>query len=364
MRLIFSLLLILFFATGCFIIRPSVQTIHLQDTVLTEPSGMIYALPQTVLKIEVEMLEMKTFRGPYYRFAEKYLGITGVPEENKSEWFIKNVTLTTSSETDPGQYYLISPIRGTFNPENIMYFSDEGLIMDLKKLDAFAIESKNTHIFNKTPGILYTSPTITRNLEHSTDTLFKTILTDTSFIRIPVLKNEMIVRTVDERAEEAADFIIEIRNRKFELLTGQSDFYPEGSALEFGIDQLDELEEEYLTLFIGKTIEMPHSIELWYIPRTGEIYEKIGLFEYSDKNGISREITGKGKVVNLIIDKVDKTGPLEEHLNMVHSEDANTIYYRVPDIAEVEIKDGGKTVLNERIPVYQYGIVLTMPVFK
>lgn len=364
MRLLLSLLLILTCTTGCFVIRPSVRTIHLQDTVLTEPSGMIYALPQTVVRIKVDMLEIKTYRGPYYRFSEKYLGITGVPEENKSEWFLKNVTLTTSAETDPGQYYLISPIRGTFEPENIMHLSDEGLIMDLKKLDAFAVESKKTHIFHKSPGILYASPTITRNLEHSTDTLFKTILTDTSFIRIPVLKNEMIVRTIDERAEEAADFIIEIRSRKFDLLTGQNDFYPDGLALEFGVNSLNKLEQEYLSLFIGQSVEIPHSYVFWYIPENGEVIKNIDLFEYSDKNGMSREITGQGKVVKLLIEKIDKTKPLEENLNMVNSENANRIYYRIPDIAEVEIQDGGKPVLFERIPVYQYGTVLTMPVFK
>ncbi|MBN1184955.1 MAG: DUF4831 family protein [Bacteroidales bacterium] len=331
---------------------------------MIEPSGMVYALPQTVIKVKVEMLELKTIRGPYYRFAEKYLGINGVPEENKSEWFIQNVTLTTFPETDPEQYYLISPIRGTFEPEAIMYLSDEGLIMDLKKLDAFAVESKKTKIFHKTPGILFANPTITRNLEHSTDTLYKTILTDTSFIRIPVLKNEMIMRTIDERAEETADFIIEIRSRIFELLTGQGDFYPEGSALEFGISRLNELEEEYLSLFIGKTFEIPHNYNFWYIPGTGEVSENIKLFEYSDKNGISQEITGKGKTVNLLIEKVDKTKPIQEHLKMQHSENGNRIFYRIPDIAEVEIQDGGNTIFNERIPVYQYGTVLTMPVFR
>jgi hypothetical protein len=364
MRLILSLLLILLFTTGCFIIKPSVQTVHLQDTVLTEPSGLIYALPQTVIEIKIEMLVIKTYRGPYYRFAEKYLGITGVPEENKSEWFIKSVILTTFSETDPDQYYLISPIRHTFEPENIMYLSDDGLIMDLKKLDAFAVESKKTNLFHKTPGILYTSPSVTRNLQYSTDTLYKTILTDTSYIRLPVLKNEMIIKTIDERAEETADYIIEIRNRIFDLLTGQSDFYPEGSALEFGVNRLDEMEEEYMSLFIGKTIEIPYTFDFWYVPKTGEVFENIELFEYSDKTGFKREITGSGKVVNLLIKKVDKTGALNENLIMLPEENENRIFYRIPDIAEVEIQDGGKSVFNGRISVYQYGTVLTMPVFK
>jgi hypothetical protein len=364
MRLIISISLILIIATGCFIIKPSVKTVHLEDVDSVRPSGMIYALPQTVMKIGIEMLEIKTYKGPYYRFADKYLGISGVPEINKSRWLVKNVTLTTFSETDPDQYYMIAPIKRTFEPGNIMYLSDEGFIMDLKKLDAFAVESKKINLFNKTPGILYTNLTVTRNIEQSTDTLYKTILTDTSFIRLPVLKNEMVAKTIDERAEEAADFIIEIRNGRFELLTGQSDFYPEGRALEFAVNRLDELEEECLSLFIGKTVEITRSFEFWYIPRSGEVYENIELFEYADQKGISREITGSGKVVSLLIKKVDKTRVLDAYMTIKDEDNMNRLYYRIPDIAEVEIQDGGRPVFNDRIPVYQYGTILSMPAFK
>lgn len=364
MRLIISLTLILLFTTGCFILKPSVKTVNLEDVDSTAPSGMIYALPHTVIRIGVEMVEIKTYRGPYYRFAEKYLGIKGVPEENKSKWLIKKVELTTFSETDPAQYYLIAPIKRSFDPGNMMYLSDEGFIIDLKKLDAFAVESKKTDLFYKAPGILYTNLTVNRNVELSTDTLYKTILTDTSFIRIPVLKNEMISKTIDETAEEAADFIIEIRNGRFELLTGQSDFYPEGSALEFGVNRLDKLEEEYLSLFIGKTLEITHYFDFWYIPRLGEVYENIELFEYADQKGISREITGSGKVVSLLIKKVDKTRILDEYVTITNEENLNRLYYRIPDIAEVEIQDGGKSIFYERIPVYQYGTILSMPAFR
>ena len=364
MRLVISLTLILILASGCFIIKPSVKTLNLEDVDSAVSSEMIYALPQTVIRISVGILELRTYRGPYYRFADKYLGITGVPEENRSRWLIKNVTLSTFPEADPGQFYAVEQIRGKFEPEKIMYLSDEGFIMDLKKLDAFAFESKKTNIFTRTPGILYTSPTVARNIVQSTDTLYKTILTDTSFIRLPVLKNEMIIKTIDEKAEEAADFIIRIRNRRFRLLTGAGDLYPEGSALEIAVKRLDELEEEYLSLFIGKNVEITHDVDFWYTPNSGEVYENIELFEYSDQKGISRVITGSGKVVSLQLTKVDKTKVLDEYAGKTSDENLNRLYYRIPDLAEIEIRDGGQTIINERIPVYQYGTVLSMPVFK
>ncbi len=364
MRLVISLTLILILATGCFIIKPSIKTVHIEGYDSTETSGLIYALPQTVIKIAVDMLEIRTYRGPYYRFAEKYLGITGAPQENKSRWVIKNVKLSTFPEADPGQYYVVDPVWGKFHPESMMYLSDEGFIMDLKKLDAFAVESKKTNIFTRTPGILYTSLTVDRNIVQSTDTLYKTILADTTFIRLPVLKNEMIGKTIDERAEEVADYIIELRNGRYDLLTGQTDFYPEGSALGIALHRMDVLEEEYLSVFIGKNVEITHTIDFWYVPRSGEVFENIELFEYSDQKGISRKITGSGKTVSLLLTKADKTKVLDEYRRGDSEENQNRLMYRIPDIAEAEIQDGGKAVLRERIPVCQYGTVMSMPVFR
>ena len=364
MRAIITITSIFILATGCYVIRPSVKTTHIEGYDSTKTSGLIYALPQTVMKITVDMLEIRTYRGPYYRFAEKYLGITGVQTENKSAWMIKNVTVSTFPEADPGQFYSINPVRGSFNPDNIMFLSDQGFIMDMRKLEAFAIESKKTNIFTKIPGVLYTNQTVTRNIVQSTDTLYKTILADTSFIRMPVLKNEMISKTIDERAEEVADFIVELRTGRYELLTGQTDFYPEGPALEIALKRLDELEAEYMSLFIGKNIEIEHSLDFWYIPLPGEMFENIELFEYSDKNGISPKITGSGKTVNLLLSEVDKGKVLDEFMKGKDSQNQCRIFYRIPDMAEAEIQDGGKTVFKERIPVYQYGTILSMPVFR
>jgi hypothetical protein len=364
MRLIISLMSVLLMATGCYIIRPSVKSVHIEGYDSSKTSGLIYALPQTVIKITIDLVEIRTYRGPYYRFAEKYLGITGAPEENRSAWMIKNVMVSTFTEADPAQFYSIIPVRGTFNPDNIMYLSDQGFIMDLKKLDAFAIDSKKTNIFTRIPGILYTSPTVARNIVQSTDTLYKTILADTTFIRIPVLKNEMISKTIDERAEEVADFIVELRTGRYELLTGQSDFYPEGSALEIAMKRLDDLEAEYMSLFIGKNVEIEHSLDFWYTPRPGEMFENIELFEYSDKNGISTKITGSGKTVSLLLSEIDKNKVLNEFIKGSEEHNQSRIFYRIPDMTEAAIQDGGKTVFKERIPVYQYGTVLSIPVFR
>ena len=40
----------------------------------------------------------------------------------------------------------------------------------------------------------------------------------------------------------------------------------------------------------------------------------------------------------------------------------NAFYYRIPDMGSVNLVYGTKSLIRERVPVYQYGAVLSMPV--
>ena len=345
---------------GCTQSKNIFKTVPAGSPDRTLAAGIVYGLPQTVLKITVGMTEVKTYRGPYYRFAEKYLGITGVPTENKTDWFVNEIDVVSREEADPDHYYMIQRVKGQVNYDKLLELTSEGLVLDLTKL----YQSMGVYYpvgQQKEPGVIYTDLSVKRNIELSTDTLYKTILTDTSFVRVPVLKNQVMSKTIDEKAEEAANFIIKTRKRRFKLMAGQYDFYPSGPALEFGVKRLDEIEQEYLSLFIGKTVRLEHSFEFYYIPQSGEIFENIELFEYSG-SGVRHEITGEGRVVSLMITNINNTSQLDALVDLVANDTINTLFYRIPDMAEMEIQDGGKTLVKQRFPVSQYGTVLTLPV--
>lgn len=359
------LTIILFFIgillAGCNIIKDTISTIHISETTAETQGGIVYALPQTVLKVRVDMLEVKTYRGPYYRFAEKYLGITGVIQENKTEWFLTKVELDTELEADPGWFFIVNGDNVRACCQELINLSAEGLLIDINRFVSQPDKIEKDIYPQHAQGLLYTDVSIYENKVIHSDTLYKTILTDTTFIRIPVLREQSVTKTIDEKAEEAASFILNMRETRVDLITGEYDFYPEETALETGLKKMEELEDEYLSLFVGKTIEIPHNFEFYYIPKPGEIYENVELFEYSGQ-GVVREKSGKGNMVSLWIKKTNKTSILTEYQQGLLYPGMNIIYYRVPDMAEVEIQDQGKTILKTRIPISQYGAVLSMPV--
>ena len=79
---------------------------------------------------------------------------------------------------------------------------------------------------------------------------------------------------MEDKAREAAAFIYKIRKRRFKLISGQYDTHPESTALETAVRELNELEDNYLALFIGRytTDTLTHRYQ--YIPTSGSTPER------------------------------------------------------------------------------------------
>ncbi len=69
--------------------------------------GLDYALPRTVLDVEVIAEKTITKPGPFAAYAERYLGVVDVPVRETSEYRIKEVRLKSHAERDPAQLFRI-----------------------------------------------------------------------------------------------------------------------------------------------------------------------------------------------------------------------------------------------------------------
>ncbi len=83
----------------------TVTNIH--DLAAYPENSIIYSLPRSRLSIAVTAVKHHTIPGPYNRFAEKYLGIKGVPTISETEWELSKVNLGVFQEPDPDYYFSI-----------------------------------------------------------------------------------------------------------------------------------------------------------------------------------------------------------------------------------------------------------------
>ena len=70
--------------------------------------GVVYALPRTGIRLEVTAEQEILEHGPYFAFAQKYLGINNAPNADLENWTITNVKMDTYGEPDPEAIYRAS----------------------------------------------------------------------------------------------------------------------------------------------------------------------------------------------------------------------------------------------------------------
>jgi hypothetical protein len=143
------------------------------------------------------------------------------------------------------------------------------------------------------------------------------------------------------------------------MLTGNNNVEVPGQA----VRRLDEIEREYLELFTGKTFEERYRYTFFITPSGDEVFENIEILEFSDKRGVVEPGSGDSQVLSMRIRKTGKTEVLKDPLrngNLPVRD--NAIYYRVPDVAQVEISLGVRSLLGDRYLVSQYGEILALPV--
>ncbi len=320
--------------------------------------SMIYALPRTSLKVTVNYMKEVFIPGPYADYGLKLLGIPGVQKQRDEQYSITSVDVKDIVEPDPGRYYSVNVVEGT---------------PDLSKFD-FAVEKKliitgdyniNTSMnlplqLSDRSNLTYTDVTMEPNEEMKSTTIYKTIINDTSFIKIPVTSEQMERKTIERKAEEAAKLILEIRSDRYYIAAGMLDPFPDNYDMQTSITSLDRLEQEYLSLFIGKKFTQSFSKDYFVIPEGSLEKETFQLDKFSRHKGVG-DLEGG----NLFL-HVEPEGNASGYRNRLpqqpESDAYNRFYYRLPEVCEVDVEFAGEILFIKRLNIFQSGVLVNTKV--
>ena len=361
-------LLLSLFVTILFYSCSSVTKIYVSNTGALkslEDNSYIYALPRTVLKISVTVNKSVFTPGPYNKYAGKYLGITGAGDKQYESWTLETVSVEPYVEVDPEHFYSLKSPHGIDGFEkSISGFETSGLILTPCQMQMNqALNYMNNSAYDE--EIIYTDLSVKRNLVSEKQTTYKRVLKDSIYVQVPVVNEQTKTKSVEQKAEEAANFIYKLRKRKFKLLTGQSDTGIGEKNMKASIEELNRIEQEYLALFLGKTINEKFTRSFNYIPDASKENDQAILFKMSDIQGIVDAKIPGGKPVILEI----KTLALTKSLKKLQTEDVltiaeNAIFYRIPERAVVSIKEDNKMLIEGEISVFQYGALVNTMLAK
>ena len=304
-----------------------------------------YSLPQTTVTVEVDAVQENFFAGPYAPYAKRFLGID-VREQDASRSYVKEVRLVTRVEADPKARYSVDT-KGV--EDRFLALTSQGLVSFQDKLEAGDLVWR----FNPQPEADFGTRGVTSQTRTETRTIWKEVETDTAFVRVPVEEAYQIQKTPEMKAQEAADMILKARKERFNISTGNTDATFSGEALGAALAELDRVEKEYLTLFTGYTVAREQHGSFDVVPSPEDRMYRYQAFRLSNRDGLVAE--GAGSIYNLEFEPTEVVDPASA------KDTRNVVHYRIPAVCNVKLTNGGKTLFESRIPVYQLGLESLYP---
>ena len=332
----------------------------------SDPEGYLtYSLPSTTIAIEVEAVQEKFFVGPYAKYAEKYLGIK-VRQKDETSFQLTSVTMNPLVEADQGRRYSITVPKGKIET-TFLKLSAAGLV---SFSDSDFGGRTNWRFPVKTEGD-FADMGVLSNLTSASATLYGKEKGESAFNKVAVQQDMVVAKSLEKRAAEAAEMILKLRRQRLQIVTGDTDATYSGEAMGAAIDELTRLEKEYMTLFTGYSETQTQKMNFDVIPEAGRENQMYVAFRLSDTAGLvpADNLSGKPVVMEIVVpefkqikaakDSLSAPAPKSKSKNVIPAVEA---YYRIPAMCTVKLSEGGRLLLQSRMPVYQLGQESSLPV--
>jgi hypothetical protein len=307
--------------------------------------GVVYSLPRTGIRLEVEVSQEKFFHGPYFEYAQKYLGIKGAPATDSENWTITGIKMETYGEPDPAEVH-----KAVGSVASMLSLSEEGVLVGIN------CEAR------KEKDKAYTSE-FTKNVE-----IPRQIWPDLSMNSFLAGKDSTRrsgdkFKTFEEKAAEAAHDVLKLRKRKALALAAKYDkLPPDGEAYKVMVNELDRIIDDYTALFIGKSLKEKHSYTFEVVPDSKGAKGLVA-FRFSSSTGVLPENNISGKPIMLELEpNADLVRNSSQFATPVTGETSVTgVFYRIPGFAVARVLNGTEVMAQARLPIAQFGVVSHLP---
>lgn len=329
----------------------SLLLLFFQDAA-AQTGAVVYSLPRTTVCLRVEARREAFTAGPYAQYAQKYLGVAARTQSGTT-YTLQNITLAPYVEADPKARYTIAiPEKSS---AGFLQLCTQGLVV---MADNYTGRPAAWRFASEAGSRSFEGIDPLGNLGSETTTLYKAVKTDEGYERVPVTQDNVVEKSDDRKAADAAATIFSLREKRQQIATGDTDATFSGEALQAAIDEITRLEERYLSLFYGICEVSLEEKSFDVTPEAGSKEQRYTAFRLSDKNGLLPAGANEGQAVTLEFQVEPLAAP---EVSSERGKETSVVRYRIPAITRCRLVQGGKLLLENRIPVYQLGEDATLP---
>ena len=322
----------------------------------TNPAGtVIYALPKTTITLRVTAEKKSFLAGPYAQYAKKYLGNDAGTEDAVS-YSVRSIDMAPYIEADLEKTFTVNLSAKDASSSGFLQMCSQGLIA---LSDSYTGKEEPWRFPSVASNDRFLGKEGSGNLTTSTTTLYRNEKSGDGFRRVAVQQSEVVEKSLEKKAAEAAQTIFNLRKSRIQIITGDTDATFSGEALKAAIDEITRLEEEYLTLFYGITETSLQTMCFDVTPDPSQSRQTYVAFRISDTDGLLPADNPAGRPVVLTVTP-DKVSGVPASGASGSKAAKKTISYRIPATSTARILDGDELLLQSRIPIYQLGATATV----
>ncbi len=307
------------------------QTTKKLSPVKAEEYGLVYSLPLTEIDVTVEVEKTVKTPGEFYQYAKKYLMMQPITAPSVS-WKLKSVTISERGVADTSERY-----RVQFKAGSVPYIviNEQNFPLSINTEEIY--EAKRV----KLPEAL----------------LAEVSILETNAAAQAVTEDMLRSTSLPKRAELAASRIIELRQHRNDVISGQAESMPgDGRAMKLALDAMNDQESALTAMFVGTTQTSTEVATYTYRPDSLD-NQRVVLARLSVLDGLVDADDLSGAPIYLDL-KVTQRGnyPVNERGEEKRFPKGG-LAYRIPGEAIVSVEYDGKNVATQKLPLAQAGVV-------
>ena len=329
---IFMLVLLTFASFAS--VQAQFTTTFAKNAAATQNNGLFYSLPLTMLQLDFTILETEVVEGPLSDYASSFIETSDYVDYSGKEYKLLGVDMKLMSCADPNATFFVSFSSGRGSEKTSFNVLPNGIIRsvgidDVEEIAANQVIDSEKVIYSEEPT-------------------FIGILTNG--------KSQSMI------AKDVADKIEEIRKAKFNIISGYYETALDPLTLKMMYDELDAMEKEYTSLFVGKRIGK-QVVKTVYVTPSKEVATQT-VAKFSEEDGLSIGTSGVGNPITVQTLSMNATSNIstlsQSALESMSHE--NKVFYRIPETANVKVMYDNQVLVEKREVVNQLGVLLLAPV--
>lgn len=345
----------------------SFKVIPVHSSTKLKTEGVFYYLPKTKLVLDISVKETHYLKGPFAQYSSKFTGISNVIAENKTQYSIESIQVNSFAVPDTSRLFYIETGGMRNKDEFLLSLNEYGCITALN--DAFdEVDAESNMSLTSDKGVPAMPSSIsfehfaTSNTQVKTDTIIEKIILDTVTIEKQILQHSIIEKSLEDKAKDAADYISLISENKMNLISGYQEVDYDLNTFNAMLGELNKMQQEYLTLFTGKTVEYTRHYRIFIDPENP--VDNRFVFSFYATEGVSEKkdsLFAENMYYYQLIPE-DRTNAIAEVIRNTKKNKNKGLAYNIPEYCGFIIRNGnGEIMLIEKIAISQLGITNYLP---